>query len=309
MSLNDVKEKCALCGAYLFSDDDVVYCPDCGAPHHRDCYNSIGHCALESTHGTESQYQKPQKQDEEAEVKVEADTINCGMCGEAYDKNLNNCPKCNAPNFAKVGGGRFMAFDFMGGVPAEMDLGSGVTAAEAKKFVMTNTQRYIPKFAGFNAGKKTSWNWLAFLFPCGWALSRKMYLLGSILGALQIALTMLSAPLTLALEAYDFSSAQNYMEISQLVAQTVVNDINKIGVWVVAIAAAGVIFNLLLCIITGIFGDLWYKKHAIKTICEIKQNGEDTAVKYIKSGGVNLWLGWLGIMVIEYLPSIILVFI
>ena len=49
---------CALCHAYLFEEDDVVYCPVCGAPHHRECYNSIGHCALEQLHGTEQQYDK-----------------------------------------------------------------------------------------------------------------------------------------------------------------------------------------------------------------------------------------------------------
>ena len=56
MSQKEINKSCALCHAYLFDEDDVVYCPVCGAPHHRECYNSIGHCALESTHGTENQY-------------------------------------------------------------------------------------------------------------------------------------------------------------------------------------------------------------------------------------------------------------
>ena len=56
MSKKEQNKSCVLCHAYLFDEDDVVYCPVCGAPHHRECYNSIGHCALESTHGTENQY-------------------------------------------------------------------------------------------------------------------------------------------------------------------------------------------------------------------------------------------------------------
>ena len=43
MSQNENKISCAVCNAYLFEEDDVVYCPVCGAPHHRECYNSIGH--------------------------------------------------------------------------------------------------------------------------------------------------------------------------------------------------------------------------------------------------------------------------
>ena len=50
----DLKGKtCGVCHAYLFPEDDVVFCPVCGAPHHRECYNKIGHCALEEAHGTE----------------------------------------------------------------------------------------------------------------------------------------------------------------------------------------------------------------------------------------------------------------
>ena len=44
--------KCSVCHAYLFDDDDTVYCPVCGAPHHRECYNGLGHCAFEEAHGT-----------------------------------------------------------------------------------------------------------------------------------------------------------------------------------------------------------------------------------------------------------------
>ena len=56
MSLKIEGCSCARCKAYLFSEDDIVYCPVCGAPHHRECYNALGHCALEELHGTENEY-------------------------------------------------------------------------------------------------------------------------------------------------------------------------------------------------------------------------------------------------------------
>lgn len=61
-------DKCPICGSYLFSDDDIVYCPDCGAPHHRDCWNAVGHCGLLKDHGSENEY-KPHKSEEESKDK------------------------------------------------------------------------------------------------------------------------------------------------------------------------------------------------------------------------------------------------
>ena len=58
MSLNTEGVTCVRCHAYLFPEDDVVYCPVCGAPHHRECYNELGHCALEEFHGTDKQYDR-----------------------------------------------------------------------------------------------------------------------------------------------------------------------------------------------------------------------------------------------------------
>lgn len=47
------EKHCEFCHAILFDDDDIVYCPICGAPHHRECYNQLGHCAREQYHGSE----------------------------------------------------------------------------------------------------------------------------------------------------------------------------------------------------------------------------------------------------------------
>ena len=31
-------ETCPVCGEKFTADSDVVVCPDCGTPHHRECY-------------------------------------------------------------------------------------------------------------------------------------------------------------------------------------------------------------------------------------------------------------------------------
>ena len=35
---------CEGCGRPLALTDDIVVCPDCGAPYHRTCYEKLGRC-------------------------------------------------------------------------------------------------------------------------------------------------------------------------------------------------------------------------------------------------------------------------
>ena len=34
--------KCPVCGEQFKKGDDIVVCPECGAPHHRECYEKEG---------------------------------------------------------------------------------------------------------------------------------------------------------------------------------------------------------------------------------------------------------------------------
>lgn len=312
MSLNLKGKSCAVCHAYLFEDDDVVYCPVCGAPHHRECYAKVGHCALEEKHGTDEQYDKVEarKQEQEAEPirspHSEQDSINgkikCPMCEEIYDNSLNSCPKCSTPNF-RVNDG-FNPFDFLGGVPADMDVGKGVTANEAKRFVLSNTQRYIPKFAAANAGKKVSWNWMAFLFPCPWFLGRKMYFYGILSGILTVVFSLLTLPLNNAIYALGIDTNNTATLMNELVSA-----MPQIGVATVILSAAGGFLTLLLRLICGLFGDLIYSRYAIGEIAEIKANSEDKDGDFAKKGGVSVFGAMAGLLGMNLLTNLIIMFL
>ena len=43
-------EKCVVCGELFKEGDKIVVCPDCGTPHHRECYENNGECACEKLH-------------------------------------------------------------------------------------------------------------------------------------------------------------------------------------------------------------------------------------------------------------------
>ena len=47
----NVGKTCPVCKKTFVESDDIVVCPECGTPHHRSCYASIGRCALSSKHG------------------------------------------------------------------------------------------------------------------------------------------------------------------------------------------------------------------------------------------------------------------
>lgn len=311
MSLNTDGVSCVRCHAYLFPEDDIVYCPVCGAPHHRECYNQLGHCALEEFHGTDRQYDKVKAREEEQAAAEMPNTgenaeglITCQMCHEKYDFALNACPKCGAPNIAKAGGS-FVNFDFLGGVPADYDIGDGITADEAKRFVAANTPRYIPKFAVLNAKNKLSWNWLAFLFPCGWMLSRKMYKNGIIAGLLTVISSLFYLPFMNAINNLGTTPGETQAQIMQ----SIYEHLPKMGAAVIAALLAGLVLNIAVRILSALFGDYLYKQYAISSIKTIRAESEDMDYDYRKKGGVNIFLFLLGTMAVQYLPALIGIFI
>ena len=311
MSLNTEGVSCVRCHAYLFPEDDIVYCPVCGAPHHRECYNQLGHCALEEFHGTDRQYDKVKAREAEQNAAEMPNTgenaeglITCQMCHEKYDFALNACPKCGAPNIAKAGGS-FVNFDFLGGVPADYDIGDGITADEAKRFVAANTPRYIPKFAVLNAKNKLSWNWLAFLFPCGWMLSRKMYKNGVIAGLLTVISSLFYLPFMNAIKNLGTTPGETQAQIMQ----SIYEHLPKMGAAVIAALLAGFVLNIAVRILSALFGDYLYKQYAISSIKTIRAESEDMDYDYRKKGGVNIFLFLLGTMAVQYLTALIGIFI
>lgn len=308
MNTQQKKISCVACKAYLFEDDDVVHCPVCGAPHHRDCYNKLGHCALEELHGTDEEYDSSKIEENTENVhrhtQDEAENYTtCRMCGEKYDKNLPKCPKCSVPDFSRMGS--FAQFDFLGGVPGDLELEDGVTANEAKKFVMSNTHRYIPKFARLHKKKRISWNWIAFLLPGPWMFSRKMYKNGIIASMLTVISTLLTIPLINSLYGLGLPQMQSYMEMFRWITEK----LPEINPSVITVAFLGSVINIGVQVISAMYGDYIYKKHTISSIKAIKADSEDIESDFRKKGGVNFIWFFVSAMLIQYIPNVIALFL
>lgn len=320
MSPINNNESCVYCKAKLFSDDDVVYCPVCGAPHHRECYNTLGHCALHELHGTENEYSKEkeleklnnaeEKQTEEVPHTETTDETNlppvsegntrCKMCGEEYPYSKAGCPKCGAPNFVRING---VSFDFLGGIPKDEEIAPEITAEDAGKFVISNTHRYIPKFAQLKGKRKKSWNWMAFLFPSCWFFSRKMYKQGFLTGTLLLVSQLLYYPLLVELTNLGvYDGVSSYFDLLQNVS-AVTPDISSAVIIITFLSVAITVFTRIL---SGIYGDYIYKKHTVSVIKKIRLTSTNSELDCRKKGGVNFFLFLLSYLLLNYLPQFLL---
>ncbi|MBE6750420.1 MAG: DUF2628 domain-containing protein [Ruminococcaceae bacterium] len=296
---------CVRCKSYLFEEDDVIYCPICGAPHHRECYNALGHCALEEFHGTENEYSKPEPTQEVAEEEKaqtnsqDSDTTVCKMCSENYDSALKACPKCGTPNLKNYE--HFNSFDLLGGVPEDHKFDDNVTANDVKKFVAVNTQRYLPRFVMLQNGKKTSWNWLAFLFPAQWMFSRKMFKNGVITAVLLISVVLFSFPLQVALNNLGVLGLESTTEMVKRLYEVM----PQINPFLLAACFFSAISELAIRIFCGLKGDSLYRNHVIQKVKKIKAESEDIEFDYRRKGSVDMFIFLLSYFALQYLPVII----
>lgn len=61
---------CPVCNNKFTDDDDVVVCPECGTPHHRDCYFSNGGCFNADKHNSDENISEAYKQDVAEEIEA-----------------------------------------------------------------------------------------------------------------------------------------------------------------------------------------------------------------------------------------------
>lgn len=157
--------KCPICSNQFTEEDDVVVCPECGTPHHRECYIQNGACANSDKHGTNEpievefvdveEKKEPVLEENETEEKAEnseqlVQEIIEEMKGAKGDYMLN---------------GKHVSF---------------YEAAIGK-----NQKFYIPHFMIMDKTKKAvSWNIAGFFVPLAWCLYRKMYKFAAIILAL-----------------------------------------------------------------------------------------------------------------------------
>ncbi len=206
---NYIGLKCPVCGKPFVEGDDIVVCPQCGAPYHRDCYLQKGECIFRDRHGTPDAWSARKQQDTETPQEAER-TKRCPRCGYANSEKALFCEHCGQPLMDPSGniwgnpfgaqrpgdvpqGGYPPPPGYMNGYPGgpgpfpfdpTAGIGSdeqidGIPVGDVAKFVQNNTQYYLPTFLGLNRMGKNRFNFCAFLLPGAWMLYRKLYKVGA----------------------------------------------------------------------------------------------------------------------------------
>ena len=159
--------KCPVCNNQFTEDDDVVVCPECGTPHHRECYIENGKCVNADKHGT----------DEPIEVEfVDVEEESVAFSQAETEENETENPQQIVQEVIE---------EMKGGSGDYMLNGKHVSFYEAA--IGKNQKYYIPHFMIMDKTKKAvSWNIAGFFVPLAWCLYRKMYNFAAIILALYI---------------------------------------------------------------------------------------------------------------------------
>lgn len=302
---------CPVCNKPFAPDDDVVACPTCGAPHHRDCWKREGHCHFEADHGTDRQWSR----DRQAEAPSDAATATASAKTRQAE-NQRPCPHCGHlnPTFAEFcahcgedtdaddweseepttppGGyaqhtpyGEYrpfqMVIDPYGGVSPDEEI-DGVKAAELATFAGSNSAYYLPKFQKMEQNNsKCSWNWAAFLLTPYWLLFRKQYIAGMIALICDMAYTMLTT--------YIMYGVMGLHKVDAMQTAATMLDAGN-GIFFLILFAA-VAFRWLLGGFFGLFGNWLYLRSGVSRIRKLKADNPAVGkIEIAAEGGVSFGL-------------------
>ena len=302
---------CPVCGQIFEENDDVVVCPICGTPHHRNCWNENGSCINEAKHSEGFIWQTMN-----AEVPVmknpSADKKICPVCGHENDKFEPVCTNCgerlkraqinqfpqpeanwnNSPSYQYNPQHNVYSQDAKT-VYGENTKIDDIPVTDVAEFVQKDSVKYIGKFIAMEQNNtKFSWNWSAALAGIYWCFYRKMMGLGVAILAIIFSLNLVAG--TVIAFAYEKYKPDVYAEYKEIVADidAMMEDYpaaanydtslryltSPITITSTVISAA---LSLLASVTLGFFGNYFYKKKVIKDIHTVRRLATDNMVYHI----------------------------
>ncbi len=272
--------RCPVCGEAFADKDDVVVCPDCGAPHHRDCYVAHGTCAYTEKHAAGEEWRRPPEKTIDGNAPARCprcDTLNppqaayCEVCGSVLtnrqppvDADTSAPPKRSAepPVFVMP----YNPFTTpYGGLHADETI-DDIPVKELAMFVGPSSHYYLPRFKTMSTtGRRASWNWAAFFGNALYFCGRRLYPMGLFLIA--VFIIRLVPSYMIVIENYDAilkdtlgflqnlpARAQQLLGITQMI-----NYVYWIG-----------------SVLLGTYANHLYKRHVFDTIKSLKSRYADT---------------------------------
>ena len=311
--------KCLSCGIMFNDIDDVVVCPECGTPYHRDCYEREGKCINKELHENGGTW-KPEPR---PFVNSDGEPIRCARCGQSNPPEGLFCNRCgmplnnsftgeprpfndhpaygqgsaqgNAQNSSQQGGygqnraGAFGAYANPNAMRFDQDSDiDGVKLGDYARYVGKNQFSYLASFIRFGKfGGKISLNFSALLFPQFYFFYRKMTFIGIIYLVLSVALSLPTIMLL---------SAAGYLPSISFVTESFVKSANF--TMIRNLTSTGL---MALQCVSAVFANYWYYRIARKNIQAVRnsdvQDEEAVKTEIARKGGVSMAAFLLAVLV------------
>ena len=270
---------CPVCTKAFVPDEDIVVCPQCGLPHHRAGWKSIGKCYADNKHGTSQQWSRDTAP---ADTTAASDENVCPKCGTTNTQYAEFCSRCGCDLSADDWHSASVSSDAREYAPyrassnrygnSSETLG-GVSTDELAAIVGNNTSYYIPRFQRMNRGQSGGWNWAIFLLSPFWLFYRKQYLLGAVYFCVYVLSGITTAIIT--------ANAPVEANLAQLTS--IVQKHALFYPWM-ALTFIWMAMKILL----AIKGNALYFSHCKKKVISIKAKTPDISVNELNSyGGVS----------------------
>ncbi|MBQ7046957.1 MAG: hypothetical protein IJN85_04360 [Oscillospiraceae bacterium] len=299
---NYLGNKCIVCGQKFDEKDDIVVCPECGTPYHRECYIKEGKCINEKLHESGKSWDpEPDTSGDGYKKCANCGTINkphtiiCENCGAPMLQDLNASMQDEgmsgfneAQQESQQGFGGAFGFDPMDkccGINPDEEF-DDIKLKHIAEFVGTNQMYYIPLFKRMkDTGKKISLNIISMFAPHLYFAHRKMWL-WTIITILFTTLVNLPLIILNLIEMMDMAEYSQLFEMAGMKGSLLENfsQVNLESLYN-TLSYADLAFRVLLLL----FSNWLYYRHCIrKVVMHLDENGEASAEALARSGGTSI---------------------
>ncbi len=184
---------CPVCKADFTVEDDIVVCPECGTPHHRECWFSTGKCANTALHGLADDVSLTYKREVETtpaeEIKADETPTQHDFASKFLGMPDDEDEDGEGYSTERI---KQEIAEHIEDIQSQRDkvLIDGKKAEYYEIAVQKNQRYYIPRFLAITTFTKKvlNYNTMAFITPFSWSIHRKMYKFAALFVALYMAI-------------------------------------------------------------------------------------------------------------------------
>ena len=299
-------QECPVCKKKFTDKDDLVVCPDCGAPYHRTCYQENGQCVFTEKHGTGFEWTPPRSEKEVAGAV-------CGNCGTSCAAEDRFCRSCGAPLNQQPGTTAAPkgenTFDYsqlynntytppestqqeQNPFEAELDptsLVEGIPVADWAAYIGPSHHLYVMLFKQMELlQRKAAISFSAMVFGPFYFMYRKAWKPALIFTALMLLVDLPSMLYVLHLTESVVTAGMSADVLYRL-------------------SAAASVLNLAVMSIRGLYGFYLYKKSSLNAIQRIRQNYPDSQKRryVLQAQGGTSWGAVFGLVAFWLLVCVV----